>query len=100
MVLEQTPNFLKMNTIYIDIECDNNRNVIEIAAIKIKDNVIKKVLHNFIKQENTDTFCYRRTAENSHCIPHHILKRKRIDWVDYTTDFYLLFTENDEKKIL
>ena len=88
-----------MSSVYIDIECDNNRKVIEIAAIKIKDKVIKQILHNFIKQPNTDSFCYKRTAENSHCIPHYILKRKGIEWVDFTTDFYLMFQNEDEVTI-
>ena len=86
-----------MSIIYIDTESNNNQQIIEIAAIKVKDKVIKQVNHHFIKQTNTDSFSYRRTAENSHCIPFYILKQKGIEWIDYTTDFYLMF--NDEENV-
>jgi len=84
-----------MSIVYIDFECDNNDEIIEVGAVCVKDNHVQSVLHTFVDPFIQDVGNYERTAKYSHCIPHRILKlhgcsksmvkQKFLEWIHNET---------------
>ena len=56
-----------MNNVYLDFECDNKSDIIEIGALLISNGAILKEFHCFIRRD-ISLYHYNICAYNSHCI--------------------------------
>ena len=86
--------------IYIDFECDNNRQVIEFAALCVQNGCVLEEIHYFIRQPLKNKFAYFKTAENSHCIEYKTLFDKGIDWTKACSELYKLIVSFNNNLII
>lgn len=86
--------------IYVDIESDNNRKIIEFAALCVNNGFVVDELHFFVTQPLANKFAYIKTAENSHCIDYRTLLDKGIEWFRVSTEFYKLVDSWNQNVII
>lgn len=84
---------MMMNTVYFDLEYDNNGNIIEIGALNIFNNNIINQFHCFIRTHVDNIFLYNRCAQNSHCIPSVVLHNQGFLLSDALIELKLFFSE-------
>ena len=65
-----------MTSIYIDLECDHQNNIIEMGVIHTSEYQLQNQFHRLIDTRITDyrTIDYGLVATNSHCIPIKVLQ--------------------------
>lgn len=78
-----------MNTVYMDLEYDNNFEIIEIGAVAIENRYIINLYHSFIRRPLTNTIKYIQSAQHCHCIHPSVLNYEGV-----TMDFAMIEFEN------
>lgn len=88
-----------MNTVYLDFEYCNNKDIIEIGAICVSSGYILKEFHCFIRRD-IKLYPYNVCAENSHCIHPSVLNMNGINEECAFTDFENFFSSLKGKIII
>ena len=76
-----------MNSLYLDLEYDNDRNIIEIGAVNIQGGYITSYFHCFIRRSVSNLIPYLQCAQNSHCIHPGVLNSEGLPYDAAMTDF-------------
>lgn len=76
-----------MAIIYLDLEYDNDRNIIEIGALCVSNGNILREFHRLVRTTVRDLFRYNRCAQHSHCIHTNTLTTYGVALTDALQDF-------------
>ena len=78
---------MTLSRVYIDLEYDHRKNIIELGAIEIKDGLINNVLHKFCRSGELDMNAYKICARHSHCIPPYLILEEGATTQQLNNDF-------------
>jgi len=92
---------MSISRVYIDIEYDYKWNIIEFAAVEVKNEQIKSILHRFVlPQKHMLWYTHEKYAKYSNCIPRHVIKEQGIKLSQLQDEFKIFLNEIVSTKII